>query len=164
MASIGEDLAARFRADRATWQALVAKVPAERANEPGAMGDWTFRDAVSHLAAWRARTVGRLEAAARGDPRPGNAWPADLTDDDPINAWFRDQAAGRALDDLLAEYDASFERMAAAVAALPASANPVESETPGYYRWNDANGPLESDFFGHLAGHVTDVEAWLAGS
>lgn len=163
MASMGADLAARFRADRGTWRALVARVPPTRTDEPGAMGDWTFKDTVSHLAAWRDRTVGRLEAAVRGDPRPGNTWPDGLTDDDPINAWFRDQAASRSLPGLLAEYDASFERMAVAVAALPASANPVESETPGYYRWNDANGPLESDFFGHLAGHIADVEAWLAG-
>jgi Mycothiol maleylpyruvate isomerase N-terminal domain. len=164
MASTGEQLAARFRANRATWRALVAKVPPARMGEPGPMGEWSFKDTVSHLAAWRSRTIGRMEAAVRGEPRPGNPWPADLNEDDPINDWFRRQAADRSVEDLLAEYDASFERMAAAVAALPAGANPVESDTPGYYRWNDASGPLESDFFGHLAGHVDDVEAWLAGS
>ena len=163
MASTGEDLAARFRADRGTWRALVARVPRERADAPGVMGDWTFKDAVSHLAAWRARTVGRLEAAVHGAPRPANPWPGEMTDTDPINAWFRDQAASRTLDDLLAEYDASFERMAVAVAALPSTANPIESETPGYYRWSDAVGPLESDFFGHLAEHIADIEAWLSG-
>jgi hypothetical protein len=132
-------------------------------DEPGAMGEWTFRDAVSHLLAWRRRAIARLEAAAHGEPRPGNPWPAGMDGDEPINDWFRQQDAGRSADDLLAEYDGSFDRMAAAVAAWPASADPVESDTPGYYRWNDASGSLESDFFGHMRDHVGDIEAWLAG-
>ena len=156
------DLATRFRTDRATWNALVANVPAGRMDEPGPMGEWTFKDTVSHLAGWRSRTVRRVEAAVRGEPRPGDAWPSDMTDSDPINDWIRSQGAKRSVVDLLAEYDASFERMAVGVSALPATANPVESDTSGYFRWNDASGPLESDFFNHLAGHVDDVEAWLA--
>ena len=162
MASTGEDLAARFKGDRAAWQALVARVPADLMDQPGAMGDWTFRDAVSHLLAWRTRTIGRLEAAVAGAPRPGNPWPADMHEDDPINGWFRWQDAGRSADDLLAAYDASFDRMGALVASLPASANPIEMDTPGYFRWNDGHGELESDFSGHLADHLGDLEAWLA--
>jgi hypothetical protein len=163
VSSTTDDLAARFATEHAAWTALLAKVPPDRMDEPGAMGSWTFRDAVSHLAAWRRRAIMRLEAAARGELRPSNPWPAGM-DDDAINDWFREQDDGRSADDLLAEYDASFDRMAAAVAALPDGANPTESETPGYYRWNDANGELESDFFGHLRGHIDDVEAWLARS
>jgi hypothetical protein len=163
MTSTTEALAARFATERGAWRAVVAEVPRDRMDEPGAMGSWTFREAVSHLAAWRGRAITRLEAAARSEPRPANPWPVDLDDDDPINDWFRRQDAGRSVDELLAVYDASFDRMAAAVAALPASANPVESDTPGYYRWNDATGPLESDFFGHMPGHIENIEAWLAG-
>ena len=94
MATSAQDLAARFPAERAAWRALVAKVPPERMDEPGAMGEWTFRDTVSHLAAWRRRTIGRLEAAARGEPRPPNPWPAG-TDGDKTNDWFREQDANR---------------------------------------------------------------------
>ena len=38
--------------------------------QPGAMGDWTFKDVAAHLTAWRRRTVVRLEAAARGEAEP----------------------------------------------------------------------------------------------
>ena len=50
-----------------------------------------------------------------------------------------------------------------AVAALPPEAFVAESaETPGYFRWRDTAGELESDFSGHLRDHVDDVRGWLA--
>jgi len=126
------------------------------------MGDWSFHDLVSHLLAWRSRTIGRLRAAAAGAPRPPAPWPASMTEDDPINAWFREQDASRGTDDLLADYAASFDRIRDAVAALSADAFVGPSDTDGYFRWRDAAGELQSDFSGHLNDHVADVRAWLA--
>jgi hypothetical protein len=88
-----------------------------------------------------------------------------MDDDDPINAWFRDQDAGRSAADLLAAYGASFARIAAAVDALPAESFIAESPgSPGYFRWRDSAGEVESDFSGHLLDHLDDVRAWLAGA
>jgi hypothetical protein len=162
MASTKDAILARIGADEAAWSALVAQVPAERMTEPGPMGEWTFRDLVSHLLRWRLRTISRLDAARAGEPRPANPWPAGMTDDDPINAWFRDQDADRRPADVLAEYAASFARLSRAVEALPADAFVAESGTSGYFRWRDSNGELESDFSGHLADHADDVRGWLA--
>jgi hypothetical protein len=111
MTSTRDEIVGRIRADHETWRTLVAEVGPARVDAPGAMGDWSFKDLVSHLSRWRSRTISRLEAAAEGRPRPANPWPADLADDDPVNAWFRDQDAPRSGDELLAEYDASFDRV-----------------------------------------------------
>ena len=162
MTTVKDDILGRIDADEIAWQQLVAEVPASRLDEPGPMGDWSFRDLVSHLLAWRNRTASRLEAAAAGAPRPPAPWPAELTDDDPINAWFRDQDAGRSAGDLLDAYARSFGRLRDAVAALPADAFVGETETPGYFRWRDVTGDVQSDFSGHLADHADDVRAWLA--
>ncbi|MEO5703768.1 MAG: maleylpyruvate isomerase N-terminal domain-containing protein [Candidatus Limnocylindrales bacterium] len=163
MASTKDVILAKIEADEAAWQALVADVPPARLDEPGPMGEWSFKDLVSHLLAWRNRTITRLHAASNGAPRPPAPWPATLTDDDPINAWFRDQDADRSADDLLADYAASFDRVAAAVAALSPDAFLAESETsPGYFRWRDTAGEIESDFSGHLNDHADDVRTWLA--
>jgi hypothetical protein len=165
MASTKEEILGLIGADQAAWNALVAEVPAGRRNEPGPMGDWSFRDLVSHLLAWRTRTLTRLESARLGEPRPAPPWPATVTDDDPINAWFLEQDAGRSADDLLGTYAASFDKLATAVRALPDEAFIAESATtPGYFRWRDSNGELESDFSGHLNDHADDVRAWLARS
>ena len=162
MTTVKDDILGRIDADEAAWQQLVREVPAARLDEPGPMGDWSFRDLVSHLLAWRNRTTGRLQAAAAGAPRPPAPWPADMQDDDPINAWFRDQDAGRSAADLLADYAASFGRIRSAVSALPAEAFLGETETPGYFMWRDTAGDVQSDFSGHLNDHADDVRAWLA--
>jgi Mycothiol maleylpyruvate isomerase N-terminal domain len=163
MASTKDVILAKIKADKGAWQELVADVPAERMGEPGPMGDWSFRDLVSHLLSWRNRTIGRLQAAAQEAPRPPAPWPAGISDDEPINAWLRDQDAGRTADDLLTAYAASFARVTSAVAALPPEAFVSESATtPGYFRWRDTAGEIESDFSGHLRDHVDDVRSWLA--
>ena len=165
MASTRDEILGRLEADEAAWAALAADVPGARMGEPGAMGEWSFKDLVSHLLAWRNRTIGRLEAARAGAPRPANPWPASVTEDDPINAWFRDQDTGRSAEELLGAYAASFARLAAAVDALPAEAFVREDpESPGYFFWRDATGELESDFSGHQQDHADDVRAWLAAA
>ena len=162
MTTVKDDILGRIDADEAAWQDLVADVPAQRIDEPGPMGEWSFRNLVSHLLAWRNRTIARLEAAAAGAPRPLAPWPAGMDDDDPINAWFRDQDAGRSAGDLLAEYAASFGQLRSAVQAVPEDAFLGETDTPGYFRWRDTAGEVQSDFTGHLADHAGDARAWLA--
>ena len=162
MASTKDQILGKIAADEGDWAQLAAEVPAERVDEPGPMGDWSFRDLVSHLLAWRNRTIGRLQAAQAGAARPANPWPATMSDDDPINGWLRDQDAGRSAQDLLGAYAASFARLTEAVGALPAESFVAESDTPGYFRWRDNTGEVESDFSGHLQDHADDVRAWLA--
>lgn len=163
MASTKDQILADIQADEQAWASLAASIPADRLTEPGPMGEWSFRDLVSHLLSWRDRTIGRLEAAKAGAPRPANEWPAGMSDDDPINAWFLEQHAGRSADDLLGEYARSFARLSGAVAGVPADAFLAETEpSSGYVRWRDTNGEVESDFSGHLREHADDVRAWLA--
>jgi hypothetical protein len=162
MATTKDQILGMIEADEGAWASLAAEVPAGRREEPGPMGDWSFRDLVSHLLAWRNRTIGRLQAAAAGAPRPANPWPASVSEDDPINAWLRGQDAGRSTDELLAAYAASFGRLTEAVGALPAKSFLAQSDTPGYFRWRDNTGEVESDFSGHLQDHADDVRAWLA--
>ena len=90
----------RITREEAIWNELVAAA-GDRYDEPGPMGDWTFRNLAHHLNGWRIRTVQRLEAAAEGrepDPAP---WPAELVNDadedatvDAINDWSYEVADG----------------------------------------------------------------------
>jgi pimeloyl-ACP methyl ester carboxylesterase len=152
------DLAARIRADRQTWRDLVAAVGSERTEQPGAMGAWSFRDLAGHLAGWRNRRCAQLEAAARGEPEPPPPWPAELVDDDAINAWIRDHDSDRSTEALIAEYDASFERLAAAIEALP---EPL-FEDPAAFPWTGGRAVREGDFTAHLhEEHEPLVRAWM---
>jgi hypothetical protein len=162
MRTRGEQIAA-IRADQQFWRDLAAEVGPDRYSVPGPMGEWSFGDMAGHLLAWRRRTIGRLEAIAQGAPEPAPPWPAELgsmdDDVDAINAWMREQDEGVAPEQLVADYDASFDRIVAILDSMPDD----RFTDPHPIAWLEA--PLvEADFAGHLhEEHVPDVRAWLDG-
>jgi hypothetical protein len=150
--------AERVRADRQVWRDLVAEVGRVRMDEPGPMGEWTFKDLTAHLAAWRNTRIPMIEAIASGEPVPDPPWPAGMTDDDEINAWFQARDARRSLDDILDDYDRSFERLAAAIESLPAEA----ARDPNALPWAPGYIVVETDFTEHLhEEHMPSIRAWL---
>jgi hypothetical protein len=150
---------ARIDRERAFWRGLVREVGEDRADEPGPMGDWSFRDIASHLLGWRNRTIARLEAAAAGRPEPEPPWPANLDDDDPINDWIREEASSRSTADVLDANDQSYPRLAAAVAALPDGM----ITSPDVFQWLGGESVAETDPFSHLhEEHEPSIRDWLA--
>lgn len=156
-------VAERIRADGRFWRELVAEVGRERMHEPGPMGEWTFKDLAAHLAAWRNTRIPMIEAAVRGEPFPSPPWPAELASDDyeAINAWFQERDRDRSLDDVLDDYDRSFERLAVAIEALPDDV----AHDPNALPWTEgAAAAVDIDFTEHLhSEHVPSVRAWLEG-
>jgi uncharacterized protein DUF1706 len=161
-----DDLLAAIAVERRYWDALVAAV--ERAglmDRPGANnGPWTFKDMASHLNAWRALTLARLEAASHGGGPPAHPWPAGMEegrDIDAINAWFYARDKERPARDVLAESAAQFDALAATVAAMPAD----DLLTPGRFAWlgDLPIGPAVLGYsFTHLhTDHAPDIRAWL---
>jgi hypothetical protein len=152
------DALARIEEYRARWRQLVAAVGEERMEQPGPMGEWTFKDLAAHLTFWREWTIARLEAGPdREAPVP---WPVGLTEDDPINAWIYARNSDRSVRDVLADADASFDRLVAAIAALPEE----DVTTPGRFAWMGDKALADGDFSGHLRDeHEPDIRAWLAG-
>jgi hypothetical protein len=146
---------------RDRWRRLAADVGPDRLEQPGAMGDWTFKDVAAHLTAWRRRTVVRLEAAVRGDPEPPPPWSAELpgeTEDDPINDWIHARTKDRPAGELLAEADAVYDELVAAIRALP-----IGIVTDAHrFAWLEGAALADTDFGGHLDEHEPGVRAWLA--
>jgi hypothetical protein len=129
------------------WRRLAADVPDDRMEEPGAMGEWTFKDVAAHL-------------TACGDPQPPSPWPAALgnAEDDPINAWIHDQHKDRPLPEVLAEADRVYDDFAAAVVRLPAEIL-IDADR---FDWMEGVALADGDFGGHLGEHEPDVRSWLA--
>ena len=148
-----------IRADQQFWRDLAAEVGPDRYAEPGPMGEWTFGDMAGHLLGWRNRTIARLEAAGRGEAEPANPWPAELDDDDIINDWIHEQHADRSPEQLVADYDASYDRLLRALEALPDE----KLTDPNAAPWA-GDALVDVDFTDHLHDeHVPSVRAWLGG-
>jgi hypothetical protein len=149
---------ARIDREQAFWRDLVEEVGVDRMTEPGPMGEWTFKDLAAHLFGWRERTLARLQAARDGRPDPPTPWPAELDGDDPINDWIQERSRGRSVDEVLADMDRSFDRLAQMVAALPDDILTRPAALP----WLGDEAIDEVDFFGHLHDeHMPSVQAWL---
>src|SRR5919204_4905427 len=93
-----EQLINDIHSEQRFWRDLIAEVGRDRMDQPGPMGEWTFKDLASHLAAWRGRTLARLEALAEGRAEPPTPWPAELKGHDTIKAWIRERDRRRTLD------------------------------------------------------------------
>lgn len=57
-----------IRAERARLVRVIEDVPPDRLALPGAVGEWSVKDVLAHLAAWTARAVTLLFQAERGKP------------------------------------------------------------------------------------------------
>lgn len=148
---------------RASWEALLADVGEERMEQPGAAGDWTFKDVAAHLNAWREWSLARLEAAGTGkEPLP--PWPAGMAEEseegtDEINAWFHERGRERPLAEVVAEARDQFEQMRAAVQALSPEVLGERGRfawLPGYPLSAVVDGAVE-----HLEEHEQGIREWL---
>ncbi len=157
----------RIKREQESWEAIVSEVGDEGMDRQGAAGDWTFKDVAGHLNGWRARTVDRLEAAARDEAPPSPPWPDDLSDEtdegiEAINRWIYERNHNRPAADILAESREQFERMWAAVEVIPEA----DLVMPGRFPWLSGE-PLSAVLdgsFGHLhEEHEPAIRTWLAG-
>lgn len=108
---------------RADLERLVAEAGPTRMDLPGAVGDWTFKDVIAHLTSWRWWSVARLEAAVR-DEVPVPPWGSDLDEDDDedterINQQFYATNRDRPIAEILRDSRETFDRLEAALLALP---------------------------------------------
>ncbi|MEO8285599.1 MAG: DinB family protein [Chloroflexota bacterium] len=158
-----EEALAMFDAARRQHQDFLASIPRERMTEPGATGLWSFKDVIAHVLAYRSSFTASLEALASGQAKPAPPWPADLQDDDSINAWIYEHHRDDRLDDLLSGWYASFDRMRAAFVALPDDV----LYDPNYFSWTEGKPLIEAlpdTYMGHFnEEHEPAIRAWLAG-
>lgn len=152
----------RIDDEQARWLELVAEVGEDRMDEPGPMGDWTFRDLVTHLTGWRAYSISRLEAVNRGEADAPFPWPTVLTSDDGINAWLRDSSARQSPAAVLIEHDATFARLRAVIEEMPDEM--LADPDPFPWLEGDTVGAVivSGRYFDHFhEEHEPAVRAWL---
>lgn len=147
-------------AEQAQWEALLSDIGPDHMTQPGVAGEWSIKDIVAHITAWRRRTVSRFQAALRHEPIPAPPWPSNLDNDDEINAWFHATDRDRPLADVLGESRAVYQAMYDTFAAFPAE----ELANPATFPWlSSEDFPLTgAALFGHFhEEHEADMRAWL---
>jgi acetyl esterase/lipase len=133
--SSGVELQAVIWRMRADLERLVAEAGPVRIEVPGLVGEWSLKEVIAHLTAWRWWTVARLEAAV-GGTAPVPPWASDLDeeregDTDRINRQFHEASRNLSVADVLCDSRATLDRLEAAILALP----DADLFTPGRYPW-----------------------------
>jgi hypothetical protein len=153
------ELVSQLNSEQDSWQDLLAEIGEDRMDEPGVAGEWSIKDIVAHLTAWRRRTVRRLEAAATGQPEPAHDWPVDLHEDDEINAWFHQRDRGQSVRETIAESRRVFEQLVSAIEKLPEDTLDHPERLP----WMEGAPLTGAAFFGHFHDeHEADMRAWVS--
>jgi hypothetical protein len=153
------ELLAELDSENRAWERLLAEIGEDRMEEPGVAGAWSVKDVVAHLTAWRRRTVGRLEAVAKGEPEPAPAWPADLHEDDEINEWFHARDRAKSVSEVLSESRHVFQQLRSAIEKLPESV----LDDPRRLPWMRGTSLSGATLFGHFhEEHEADMRAWLS--
>jgi len=134
---------------------LFGMVPTGSREVPGTIGDWSVKDVLAHLAAWRAIEARRLEARAGSSPRGHDSDPATTDPIDEANAMLHDRYADWTWDAVVAEADASIDAL---IAAVGISSTDVLCECDeGSVAGIGANG------VNHAIGHLPDVADLVGG-
>ena len=148
-----------IQAEHRAWQELLAAIGEDRMLLPGAAGpDYTVKDVIAHLTAWRARTIDRLQAVlAHTEPVPP-PWPAEFDENDKagveqINAWFDQANRDRPLADVLGESEAAWHQMTELVRALP-EADLLEPQRFAWLGGAPLGAALLTGSFEHLHEHI----------
>jgi hypothetical protein len=153
------ELLRELDSEQENWEDLLRQIGEERMKEPGVAGFWSVKDIVAHISAWRRRTVGRLEAAARGEPDPTPPWPADLNEDDAINAWFYERDRDKSVAQVLSESREVFQKLRSAIEKLPQEVLDDPGRVSYFKGWTFTGPGLFSHFHDE---HEADMRAFAA--
>jgi len=150
--------------EAALWERFLGEVPENEMEQPGATGDWTFKDVVAHLSTWRRSTLERLNAARRDQTPSFKFWPAGLDEDDDddlekINQWIYEENCDRILRDVLSESREQFRYLRELVRLLPEE----KLFDPEHFDWMDGKPLVDIINFDHFhVEHEPILRQWLA--
>jgi hypothetical protein len=113
------------------------------------LGTWSVREIVAHMSGWHREMGPALERLARGErPVPPGV---SYDDVDAWNARFAAPAAGRAVADVLLEFDETHEAFIHAAAQVPEA-----RFEPGKTAWKIVDGNSAH----HYREHAEQIRAW----
>lgn len=148
------------------WETFLGQIDEARMEQPGVNGDWSMKDMIAHIYGYQPWLTRRIQAAARGEPKPIPPWPQHLQTDDEINAWIHETYRGRTLSEVLDQSHQIFQEYLAVIEDLPDDVR-IEELREGnkvfYLVWlGDQRFPA-GELFDHFHDdHEPEIRAWLA--
>lgn len=149
-------LAARLRATNTEFERLIMQLSIAQMNIPGAVGVWSVKDVLAHIAFWQSYIAKVVQAAKRGEE------PQLYADDETehFNASATKQYYLTPLGGVLARLHTAREDLLEAIADLTdEQLNQVD-----YFPWNNGRTLLDriaGSSFRHDQEHIEQIRQWM---
>lgn len=158
-----QELLDGIRSERVKLETVLAAIPRERWSEAGAVGFWTVKDLLGHLAVWTSRAITALYFAERGDD-PRRAFPKyDASSGwDPSNAVAYQEQKERELDRIEADFRATHLQILKRIDQSKDEALLFDSARFLAFKGQPLATWLWASSGEHDAEHRHDLEKWLA--
>jgi uncharacterized damage-inducible protein DinB len=150
------ELTALIRATSTRMELLLSQLSVELFNQPGAVGVWSVKDVLAHIAFWERYTVNMLQAVARGKT-------PDLLADDSTersNASVVAQYYQRPLAAVIADWQQAREDLLEALEDL----DDADLNEPDRFPWSVGRTLLDrisGNSFDHEQEHIEQIRAWM---
>ncbi len=149
-------VAAQVRETSARLELLLVQLSVERMNQPGAVGVWSVKDALAHIAFWERHLVNVLRAAVRGETPDLDAEDATET----RNASVVKQYYLRPLSAVIADWHAAREDLLDQLEGL----SDEDLNDPDRFVWSGGRTLLDriaANSYAHEQEHIEQIRAWM---
>jgi uncharacterized protein (TIGR03083 family) len=150
------ELSALIRITSTRMELLLSQLSVEQFNQPGAVGVWSVKDVLVHIAFWERYAVNMLQAISRGKT-------PDLLADDSTernNASVVAQYYQRPLAAVISDWQEAREDLLEALEDLDDEA----LNDPNRFPWSIGRTLLDriaGNSFDHEQEHIEQIQAWM---
>jgi uncharacterized damage-inducible protein DinB len=150
------ELSALIRSTNTRLELLLAQLSVAEINQPGAVGVWSVKDVLAHLAFWERHAISILQSIAQGET------PVLGADDETErkNASVVAQYYQRPLAAVIADWQQAREELLDALEDL----DDQMLNDPDYFPWNEGRPLLDriaGNSFDHEQEHIEQIREWM---
>ena len=152
------ELAALIRATSTELELLIARLTVAEMNQPGAVGVWSVKDVLAHIAFWERYAVRVLKAARRGETPEFDV--EDSTES--RNASVVAQYYLTPMGAVIASWHEAREDLLEQVASL----SEPDLNDPNRFPWSEGRSLLDriaSNSYEHEQEHIEQIRNWMRG-
>jgi len=130
-----EELLEEMRKEREALEKFLSTLTPEQMVQPGAIGEWSPKDVLAHLAEWEQMCLGWYSAGKGGEIPPLPAEGYKWSQMSRLNQQIYEKYHSRSLEDTQRQFQFSYRQISRAVQEM----SEEELFTPGYYVWTGKN-------------------------
>jgi hypothetical protein len=140
-----------IQAERQRLEKTLSTLGAEEMVQAGAVGTWSVKDVLAHLAAWEKLFLAWYQAGLQGSSPATLPVGMGKRAIDALNQQIYTQNQGRSLEEVLVEFQASYQQILAVIEGIPES----DMFSRGRFSWTGKLALVD-----YITGNTCNHYAW----